>query len=105
MKRTIILLQILFIASCAKEEPCAGERVRCTHTVYHGYLACPDDAEPGKWIYSNCTFYTDTLKMKACDTNAWLLKTRSFDESRKYEPNNNTWNEFARLYPNRCGCK
>jgi hypothetical protein len=104
MNRTLILLQILFFASCVKEEPCASKRVLCTHTIYYGYQACPDHANPGKWVFSNCKFYTETAEMTACDTSSWLLEARAFDESRKYEPNDNSWNEFTRLYPNQCGC-
>lgn len=105
MKRAMILLQILFITACIKEQPCASERVRCTHTIYYGYLACPDPDNPGNWRYSNCKYYTETAEMTACDTSAWLEEARLFDESRKYEPNNDSWNEFARQYPNQCGCQ
>ena len=104
MNRTLILLLILLFASCVKENPCENERALCTHTIYYAFLACPDPANPGKWVFSNCQYYTKTEEMAACDTSAWLQEARAFDEARKNNPNSNTWDEFTRLYPNECGC-
>lgn len=105
MKKVIFVLQILLAASCTKEDSCIGSPVTCTHTIYYGYQACPDPQDANKWKFSNCKSYMETVDMTGCDTSAWLVEARLFDESRKHEPNNPSWNEFARLYPNECGCK
>jgi len=105
MKKIIFVLQILLAASCTKEESCSETPVTCTHTIYYAYQACPDPEDSNLWKFSNCKSYTETVEITACDSSAWLLEARLMDESRKYEPNNPSWNEFTRLYPNECGCK
>lgn len=105
MLRAILLLNILFCVSCIKEQPCGNGHFKCTHVVYFGYLACPDNDTPGKWVYSNPKSYTETAELTACDTSDWLEAARMFDEAEKHDPNVETWDDFARLHPNQCGCE
>ncbi len=105
MKQLIFVLQILLATSCAKEGSCPGATVICTHTIYNGYRACPDPNVPDQWHFSDCQSYTETFEICARDTSEWLNEARAFDESRKTDPNSQTWDAFVQLYPNECGCK
>ncbi|MBC7775528.1 MAG: hypothetical protein H7246_08815 [Phycisphaerae bacterium] len=105
MKKIIFVLQILLAASCMKEGSCPGSTLICTHTVYKGFRACPDPNIPNQWLFSDCKSYTESFEICDGDTSAWLVEARLFDESRNNDSTNQTWTEFARLYPNECGCK
>lgn len=105
LKQFLMIITILLCWSCTKQEACIGSPSTCTHTVNYAYLACPDPFDSSKWIYSNVKSYTETFEITDCDTSAWLAETRRIDENWKHDPNNNTWEEFARLYPNECGCQ
>jgi len=105
MKNLIIVLQILLAASCTRTATCLDSRLTCTHVIYYTFLACSDPKIPNKWKFSNCKSYEERTELTACDTSAWLAETRLIDSVRTNNPENPTWEAFALLYPNECGCR
>lgn len=102
MKRIIVFILFLALASCKKEPQDCTQTVKC-HTVTWGFSKCHTD-ENGKPIFFNIRPDTSYSLVSVCKTNEYIQDGKDA-EKRLYEVSDSVWRAFLDEYPIKCDCE